>query len=144
MELELMVAWSDAMGSGVPELDDADRRIKLLLLELNQAIADDREGEEIQRLMYQLLTEVVSHCESEERVLTQCSYPLAKGHAALHFQMRSELVHAMQELRNANVRTMRAEYVLLVTQLLVEHMRQETTKYRKYLQSSSASGSQGA
>jgi len=131
------------MGLGIPELDAADRRLNALVHELNQAIADGRDGEEIQRLMHQLLLEALSHFENEERVLSECAYPLQKGHAALHVQMRAELEHAMAIFRDVEGRATWAECGFLVAQLFVEHMRQESTRYRNFLRSSSNSDSQG-
>lgn len=144
MELsEWTPAWSDGTGCGIPELDAADRRLNALVHELNQAIADGRDGEEIQRPMNQLLLEAVSHFEHEERVLSECAYPCQKGHAALHRQMSAELEHAMEVLRDVEARAMWAEYGLLVAQLFVEHMRQEAMKYRNFLRPGSLSDSQG-
>jgi len=140
---EWIVAWTDGIGCGIPELDASDQRLKALVHELNQAIADGRDGDDIQRLMDQLLLDAVSHFEHEERVLSECAYPLPKGHAALHLQMRAELEHAMEELRNVQARAMWAEYGLLVAQLFFEHMRHETMKYRNFLRSGSLSDSQG-
>jgi hemerythrin len=140
---EWILAWSDGMGCGIPELDASDRRLNALVHELNQAIADGRDGDEIQRLMNQLLVDAVSHFEHEERVLSETDYPLLKGHAALHLQMRAELEHAMEKLRDVEARVMWAEYGLLVAQLFVEHMRQETMKYRNFLRSRSVSGPPG-
>lgn len=144
MELsEWIPAWSDDTGIGIPELDAADRRINALVHELNRAIAEGRDAEEIQRLMNQLLLEALSHFEHEERVLSERAYPLRMGHAALHRQMRAELEHATGVLRDAGARAMWAEYGLLVAQLLVEHMRQETMKYRNFLLPGSISASPG-
>lgn len=140
---EWTLAWSDGMGFGIPELDAAERRLNALVHELNQAIADGRDGEEIQRLMNQLLFEAVSHFEHEERVLSECAYPLQKGHAALHLQMRAELEHVIEVLRDVEAHAMWAECGLLVAQLFVEHMRQESMKYRNFRRSSSRSDSQG-
>jgi hemerythrin-like metal-binding protein len=140
---EWIPAWSDGMGFGIPELDADDRRLNALVHQLNQAIGDGRDGEAIQRLMHQLLLEAVSHFEHEERVLSECDYPLQKGHAGLHVQMRAELEHAMEILRDVEARATWAECGLLVAQLFVEHMRQESMKYRNFLHSSSRSDSQG-
>ena len=90
----------------------------------------------------QLLLDAVSHFEHEERVLSECAYPWPKGHAALHLQMRAEFEHAMEEMRNEAAQAMWAEYGLLVAQLVVEHMRQETMTYRNSRRSSSHSYSQ--
>lgn len=130
------------MSFGIPELDAAERRLAALVQELNQAIADGREGEEMQVLMNQLLMDALCHFEHEERVLTERAYPLPKGHAALHVQMRAELEHALAELRDAKAQALRVEYGLLVKQLFVEHMRQETNKYRTFLRPGSVSDSQ--
>jgi hemerythrin-like metal-binding protein len=140
---EWIPAWSDGMGLGIPELDAADRRINALVRELNQAIADGRDGAEIQRLMNRLLLDAFSHFEHEERVFSETNYPLLKGHAALHRQMRAELEHVMEKLRDVEARAMWAEYGLLVAQLFVEHMRQETMKYQNFLRSRSVSDSSG-
>jgi hemerythrin-like metal-binding protein len=140
---EWILAWTDGMGCGIPELDASDRRLNALVHDLNQANADGRDGAEIQRLMNQLLLDAVSHFEDEERVLSECAYPLPKGHAALHLQMRAELEHAMEDLRNVQARATWAEYGLLVAQLFFEHMRHETMKYRSFLRPGSISDSQG-
>jgi len=139
---EWVPTWRDGMGLGVPELDAADRRLNALVHLLNQAIADGRDGEEIQRLMHRLLLEAFSHFENEERVLSECAYPLQKGHAALHVQMRAELEHAMAVFRDVDARATWVECGLLVAQLFVEHMRQESMRYRNFLRSGSNSDSQ--
>lgn len=135
--------WSDAAGFGIPELDAADQGLIALAQVLNQAIADGRDAGEIGRLMNQLVLDAVSHFELEERVLSERAYPAAKGHAALHLQMKAELEHAMEQLAEVGTHAMRAEYGLLITQLVVDHFRQETMKYRDFLRSGSAFDSQG-
>jgi hemerythrin-like metal-binding protein len=132
---------SEETGFDIAELDAADRRLCALVHELNQSIADGCEGEELQRLTNQLLLEALSHFEHEERVLAQSAYPLPKGHAALHRQIRAELEHALAELGNAQSKATRVEYGLLVKQLFVEHMRQETMKYKTFLRPGSRSDS---
>ena len=138
---EWTLPWGDGMG--IPELDAADRRINALLHELGLAIAGGSDRDEIQRLMRQILHEALSHFELEERTLMESAYPQPKGHAALHLQMRAELEYAMEELRHADGRALWAEYGLLITQLFVEHMRQEAVKYREFLRSNSGSDPQG-
>jgi len=126
-------AWSDGPGFGIPELDAADRQLIALAQVLNQAIADGLNRGEILRLINQLVLEAVRHFELEERVLSECSYPTAKGHAALHLQMKAEIEHATKELADAGAHAMWAEYGLLITQIIVDHFRQETMKYREFL-----------
>jgi hemerythrin-like metal-binding protein len=124
MELsERIPASSDRTGIGLPELDAEDRRINALVHELNRAIADGRDGEEVERVMTQLLLDAFSHFEHEERVLSERAYPLLKGHAALHRQMRAELEHTMEVFRDAGARATWAACGLLVAQLFVEYMR---------------------
>ena len=93
--------------------------------------------------MYQLQREAFGHFENEERVLSECAYPLQKGHGALHVEMRAELEHAMAIFRDVEARATWAECGLLVTQLFVEHTRQESMKYRNFLGSGFRSDSQG-
>lgn len=137
------LAWSEEMGFGIPELDAADQRLIALTQTLNQAIAGDRDGEEVRRMLDQLLLEAVSHFAHEERVLSEIGYPLPKGHAALHRQMLAELEHAMEALRLVQTREAWTEYGLLVTQLVVEHFRLETIQYRRFLRSNSLSDPTG-
>ena len=132
-QTESIPDWSEGMGFGIADLDAAERRLATLVQELNQAIADGRDREEMQRLTNQLLLDALSHFEYEERVFSECAYPLPKGHAALHVQMRAELEHALARVCDAESQAMRAEYGLLVKQLFVEHMRQEVRKYRASL-----------
>ena len=139
---EWIPAVSDGTGIGIPELDAEDRRLNALVHELNQAIADGRDAKEIPRLMNQLLLEALSHFEHEERVLWECAYPLPKGHAALHRQMRAELEHAAEVLRDVEARAMWAECGLLVAQLFAEHMRQETIKFGNFLRPDSLADSE--
>ena len=144
MELsERIPDLSDGMGCDLPELDAEERRINALVHELNRAIADGRDGEEIQRVMNQLLLDALDHFEHEERVLSERAYPLQKGHAGLHRQIRAELEHAMEVLRDADARATWAACGLLVAQLFVEHMREETMKFRTFLRPGSISNSQG-
>jgi hemerythrin len=130
------------MSLGNLELDAEERRLVALVHELNQAIADGRSGEETQRMMNRLLRDALSHFEHEERVLSKSAYPCPKGHAGLHLQIRVELEHAMEALRHAETQATRVEYGLLVQQLFVEHMRQETMKFANIRLSGSGSDSQ--
>lgn len=129
-------------GFGIPELDAADQQLISLAQIVNQAIADGRDGREILRLMNQLVVEAGSHFETEERVLMNCAYPAVRGHAALHRQMKAELLHAMEQLADVEARATWAEYGLLVTQLVINHFLQETAKFRDFLRSGSPFDSQ--
>lgn len=129
-------------GFGIPELDAADQRLIAVAQTVNQAIADGGEARETQRLMNQLMLEAFVHFETEERILMNCAYPEARGHAALHQQMKAELLHAMEQLADVAARASWAEYGLLVTQLVINHFHQETAKFREFLRSGSTSDSQ--
>jgi len=140
---EWNLTWGEGLGFGIPELDAADRRLGTMAQELNDAIDSGRDTEAIQHLMDRLLLEAIGHFEYEERVLTERAYPLPKGHAALHLQMRAELEHAMDVFHDMKAHATWAAYGHLVTQLIVEHFRQETISYRKFLHSTPAPGAQG-
>jgi len=140
---ELNAGRSDGTGFGIPELDAADQGLIALAQVLNQAIADGRDAGEIRRLMNQLVLDAVSHFDLEERVLSERAYPTAKGHAALHLQIKAELDHVMEKLADVEAHPVWAEYGLLVTQLVVDHFQQETAKYRDFLGSGSPFDSQG-
>jgi hemerythrin-like metal-binding protein len=141
---ERILPGGSGIGFGIPELDASELRLSALALELNQSIAEDADADAIQRVMNQILLEALSHFELEERVLSESAYPLPKGHAALHLQMRSELEHAMEKFRDVQARALWAEYGLLVAQLFVEHMRQEAIKYQAFARSGTLSNPQGS
>lgn len=140
---ESVPGQNEGTGFGIPELDTADQRLMALAQGLNQAIADGCDGGEIQQLMHQLVLEAVSHFEFEERILLDCAYPVAKGHAALHLQIKAELLHAMEQLADVEARSTWTDYGLLVMQLVFEHLHQETAKFREFLRSTSQSDSRG-
>ena len=128
---------------GLWKLDVEDQRLGALANELDQAIADGLDAEEIQKLMSQLLREALSHFEHEEQMLSQGVYPLPKGHAALNLQIRTELEHAMEALRDIEAHAMWTDYGLLVKQLFLEHILHESMQFRTILRSDSQFDSKG-
>ena len=125
--------WSEGLGLGIPELDADDRRLIALVRELNEVIDSGRDATGMRRLMQRVLDAAIDHFEREERVLLQTSYPLRRGHAALHRQMKSELEYAMEQFERDEMRSAWPAFGLLVEQLFFEHLRQETASYRKYV-----------
>ena len=138
------MAWYDELGFGIPELDTADRQLCAMAYELCRAISSGRDMEDIHQLMEELRLEAIRHFEYEEHVLLQRAYPRPAGHAALHRQIRMELEHASEELRDVKAHVMWVEYGHLITQLIVEHVRQETINYRRFMHSTPPSDTQGA
>ena len=131
------IDWTGQMGFGVPAIDAADRRLFALVNALNQATLDGSPAKTVQTALEKILRLASLHFHREENFFAQVGYPLLKGHAALHRQMRAELEHVKDELSRVESRKIWMEYGLLVKQLFVEHTLRETAIYRTLPQAKS-------
>ena len=118
------------MGFGIPAMDTADQRLFARVNALNEAIVAARPAAVIRKALDKIVRESSTHFNNEEEFLAQAGYPLLKGHAALHLQMRAELASVKEELGRTESRAIWTECGLLVKQLFVEHTLRETKIYR--------------
>jgi hemerythrin-like metal-binding protein len=132
--------WEDGLGLGVPELDAADREMASLVRELNRTIAADPDAGTTQELMDRILHHAVDHFAQEERVMLQAAYPLHNGHAALHRQMKAEFEYAREQFGRSELRSAWPAFGLLVEQLFFDHLRQESVRYRNFVNPAGENG----
>ena len=124
------IAWSDDLGLGVSDLDSQDRTLVYLVNSLNDDIVSRAPSIEIQRLMDLIYWDSLRHFESEERMFIRNGYPHPDGHAALHAQIRAEFGRIVEEFHNGAYNEAWLEHGLLVRQILLEHLIQESKKFR--------------
>lgn len=126
------IEWSDRLAFGIPALDDEHREIACLSNELNDSIDRGADASELNDLMKIILDRAQSHFSHEEAMLTEAEYPLRKGHHQLHEQLRNELQHVMARATGEISNALWREYGLLVRQLIEEHFRAETIRYKEF------------
>lgn len=134
--LHWLMRWSEALSVGNAEIDADHQRFMLLINELNDAISQRRDLNQIKQCMQAIIDDAVAHFDHEQRLFKESGYADVENHENHH-------AHTTNELRNImngfNKHTTEYEWIaggLRVKQILVEHLLTEAEEYRRQDQES--------
>lgn len=86
------VNWSEALLTGVDEIDAEHRYYFEILHRFNKARADGFEPRRLRRLLNDLLAYIDMHFRNEEAVMRGVAYPVIERHVASH-QRAAQAIH---------------------------------------------------
>lgn len=86
------VNWTDALLTGVDEIDAEHRYYFEILHRFNKARADGFEPRRLRRLLSDLLAYIEMHFRNEEAVMRDAAYPVIDRHVANH-QRAAQAIH---------------------------------------------------
>lgn len=130
--------WSEALSVGIPEIDAEHQHFILLVNQLNEAIIERMEMEEIRKRMQLILEDALVHFAHEEVLFREWGYPDADKHAIRHAQIMKALSEIMGNFERGGVDYEWIEAGLKVKEALIEHLLNEDMKYRDFRRSSDA------
>ena len=126
--------WADALSMSNPEIDAEHKHFIDLVDMLNSEIASQqRDKDNILRIMGLLLEDAHAHFEHEERLFEEKSYPKAEEHAQIHSQLIKALEQGLKDIRNTDHIARWVDIGLETKTALLTHMLDEDTKYISYL-----------
>ncbi len=126
------IEWDEKVSVGIPEIDADHKRFISLIDDLNRAILDRMEPEEIKKRLQFILDDTARHFAHEEKLLREWNYPDAEEHVRKHASVLNSL-QAIQDQLFAY--QMPAEWISVgieVKDILINHLLMEDTKYAEY------------
>ncbi len=126
------IEWDEKVSVGIPEIDADHKRFISLIDDLNRAILDRMEPEEIKKRLQFILDDTARHFAHEEKLLREWNYPDAEEHVRKHASVLNSL-QAIQDQLFAY--QMPAEWISVgieVKDILINHLLMEDAKYAGY------------
>lgn len=124
--------WSEELSVCIPEIDAEHQNFIRLVNELNEAIIERKQVEEIKQCMQSLLEDAALHFAHEEKLFKEWKFPQAEEHARKHAQILQALGEIMNNFRQDRVEYEWIEAGLTIKQVLIEHILLEDMKYRDF------------
>ncbi|PIS18915.1 MAG: chemotaxis protein [Zetaproteobacteria bacterium CG12_big_fil_rev_8_21_14_0_65_55_1124] len=126
--------WADALSMSNPEIDAEHKHFIDLVNMLNQEIASQqRDKDNILRIMKLILDDALAHFAHEERLFKEKTYPKAVEHAQIHKELIKGIKQGLEDIRNTDHISRWVEVGLAIESALVTHLVEEDTKYIDYL-----------
>ncbi len=126
--------WADALSMSNPEIDAEHKHFIDLVNMLNREIASQqRDKDNILRIMGLILDDARAHFAHEERLFKEKAYPKAEEHAQIHKKLIAALNQSLEDIRNTDHVRRWVEVGLATETALVTHLVDEDTKYIDYL-----------
>ena len=122
--------WTDALATGVVEIDEQHQSLFQWLRELESATAD-RHTMTAAYAITRLSHYTRSHFAAEEALMQHNRYPELEAHRNEHEAFRKQLAELQSE---AILRDVSAETIALLSTWLVKHISQTDMRYVPYLE----------
>lgn len=129
------VEWNEGMSVGIHEIDVDHKRFILLIGDLNRAIVDRMDLEEIKRRLQLILDDAAKHFAHEEKLLREWRYPDAAEHAKKHAHALKSLEEIQDQLFAYKMTSEWIDVGIKVKDILINHMLTEDSKYAEFYRS---------
>lgn len=126
------LTWNEGMSVGIPEIDADHKRFVSLLDDLNRAILDRMEPEEIKMRLQAILDDAAKHFAHEEKLFRSWNYPDADEHARKHAAVIKSLQAIQDQLFAYQMPSEWISVGIEVKDILIDHLANEDAKYAEY------------
>lgn len=124
--------WDESLSMCIPEIDAEHRRFIRLVNDLNEAIVDRLDVDEIRKRMQRVIDDAIEHFAHEEELFRKWNYPRAEEHAAVHAAIVQALNAIMSQFNQERSLYEWVAAGLRVKDALIQHLLVEDMKYRDY------------
>jgi len=120
------IEWSDAMATGVPEIDKQHRYLVDTLRRANWRLLGEHEGALLSEVAHDLLNYAIMHFATEEEFMRRYAYEaasphLAQAHVAQHRDFSRKVVAILDQLREGRP-VSRMEVLKFLNEWLRDHV----------------------
>lgn len=129
----LKLEWRPELQSGNDEIDRQHQELFEIGNRLINMSLDGTNQTEIMQQLDLLLSHIVNHFASEEKILKQVDYPGLINHAGIHVELASKALRLKKSYDAGEIRTS-AFFSFIVDDVILNHMLNEDTKFFAYLQ----------
>lgn len=124
--------WDESLSMCIPEIDIEHRRFIRLVNDLNEAIVDRLDVDEIRKRMRRVIDDAIEHFAHEEELLRKWNYPKVEEHAGAHAAIIQALNAIMSQFNQERSLYEWVAAGLKVKDALIQHLLVEDMKYRDY------------
>ena len=127
--------WSDKLSVGLSDIDQKHQRFIELINELNRAIVDRMELDDIRVRLQRLYDFAAQEFLDEDEQLKQLEYPEAAIHSEEHRFIVDDFHNTLGDLGGSNLMYLWIEAALKLKAQLINHFLNEDMKFRDYCRS---------
>ena len=120
-----VLAWSDRLSLGIPEIDADHRRLIELANQLSEALLGQSSKSDVERILGAMLNEAEAHFRREERLLLKDLGAAGARHAELHADLVARLARLGAEFEAGQYSALWLGKAAAIGRLLVRHMIEE-------------------
>lgn len=128
------IEWSDALSTGVEEIDSQHRILVAILNEANAKLCDSHSGRMFDQITKDLLGYAIYHFDTEEGLMKQYGYvePDAERHRQAHRAFSAKVVKVRRDMQDWHDDTC-AELLTFLNDWLVEHIRNTDRQLAEFI-----------
>ncbi|MBF0369385.1 MAG: hemerythrin family protein [Magnetococcales bacterium] len=126
--------WNDSLSVGIPEIDKDHQRLIDLLNDLIQSVAENKESEEMEIVLEELLSYTLWHFRHEERLMQTYEYDGFMEHKNEHASLLEQAVNLQNKFK-AEGEGITPEVLDFLKEWVTKHILGTDMQMAKYLQS---------
>ena len=127
-----LLSWSDQYLIGNAQIDAEHEELFRLINEFHDLWSNDRNQEDIARVLNRLVAYTQIHFQHEEQIMNEAAYPKLEDHQNIHVAMVETIFKLQQSYEDKGLR-LEMDTMKFVKAWLVEHILENDYLFRDYL-----------
>lgn len=131
-----MISWNDGLDIGVKSIDDEHKKLLDIINKFSEAIDNDTNNEEFEKIFDKLNLYIREHFTSEEVLIKKSSYKDFDKHQYQHQFFTNKISEIKDRFFSTDDYSKRKEIVIFLIDWLINHIINEDMKLIKYFKES--------
>lgn len=127
----VLMQWSDAFNTGVPDIDEQHKKLVALLNTLKQAIVDRRGSQVCTEILDELVAYTQVHFRFEEDLMQASGYSLYDSHKKLHEELLAQVLAYRQKLLSESA-SISFDLLRFLQTWLTKHISESDKRFGNY------------
>ena len=127
---QTIIKWNDWMSVGVPQFDEAHKKLIAMIGQLNEALQHGGSEQVIRTILEGLTAYCKVHFDDEEKFLDQHGYPASREHKQVHVAFMEKVNGVVRDFERQNASP--SQVMNLLSDWLLNHILKTDKKYTEY------------
>lgn len=127
-----LLSWNDQYLIGQATIDEEHKMLFRLINDFHTHWTEQRDRQDIARVLSQLIHYGELHFQDEERIMAQEGYPELESHRLIHEKLIDEIFKLNEELADQS-RLLERDMTKFLKQWLVDHIVHNDYEFRNFL-----------
>lgn len=127
-----LIAWGAEYSVGIASIDAQHQKLAAMINELNDAMAQGKGKEVLEKILAELVDYTKTHFATEEKLFSTYAYPEAAAHKLKHGELTKKVMQFQQDL-HAGKSIMSVEIMAFLKDWLLNHIKGTDIRYSAFL-----------